>query len=302
MSLIPHCEVCDFAKLTILVYEYGKSFTIDEDKTIEGFVSELNEDKPLIQNEFRLGIIKELSKSSPHGKVHKFYSVKSTDLQAGITLSETHKRISVIFRGSESKYDWYYDLSLFKIKLHDDVYVHGGFYKQLHNEEMFENIKNDLLELLKENPDYSIFITGHSLGAALSTLFGYELSREIKNDVTVVSFASPRVGNPAFRREFDKKTNLTHYRISNDRDIITAAPMINFQHVGTNISLSDNQYEVFYNYSYNTWWKFSLFHCWKVSDHYMDVYYNRLLKHKWDSTNDPSDSDVDVISDDEKIK
>ena len=100
----------------------------------------------------------------------------------------------------------------------------------------------------------------------------------------------------------DKKTNLTHYRISNDRDIITAAPMINFQHVGTNISLSDDQYEVFYNYSYNTWWKFSLFHCWKVSDHYMDVYYNRLLKHKWDSTNDPYDSDVDVISDDEKIK
>ena len=73
MSLIPHCEVCDFARLTILVYEYGKSFTIDEDKTIEGFVSELNEDKPLIENEFRLNIIKELSQTSPHGKVYKFY-------------------------------------------------------------------------------------------------------------------------------------------------------------------------------------------------------------------------------------
>ena len=150
---------------------------------------------------------------------------------------------------------------------------------------MFENIKNDLLELLNENPEYSIFITGHSLGAALSTLFGYELSRDIENEVTVVSFASPRVGNPAFRREFDNKKNLTHYRISNDRDVITAAPMINFQHVGTNISLSDEKYEVFYNYAYNPWWKFSLFHCWKVSDHYMDVYYNRLLKHNWDQIN-----------------
>ena len=47
----------------------------------------------------------------------------------------------------------------------------------------------------------------------LYTLFGYELSREITNYVTVVSFASPRVGNPAFRREFDKKTNLTHCNI-----------------------------------------------------------------------------------------
>ena len=74
-------------------FKNSKSFTIDEDKTIEGFVSELNEDKPLIENEFRLGIIKELSKSSPHGKVYKFYSVKSTDLRKPITISETIKEL-----------------------------------------------------------------------------------------------------------------------------------------------------------------------------------------------------------------
>ena len=39
-----------------------------------------------------------LSKSSPNGKVFKFYDVKSTDIQVGITISESNKRISVVFR------------------------------------------------------------------------------------------------------------------------------------------------------------------------------------------------------------
>lgn len=281
--MISHSEICDLAKLTLLVYEYGKTFTIDKDKTIESFVSSITNDHEKIDiSETRLNIIKDLSKTSPHGKVHKFYSVESTDLQAGITISETHKRITVVFRGSESKYDWYYDLSVFKTKLHDDVYVHGGFYKQLHNEDMYDKIKKDLLELLEEHKDYDIYVTGHSLGAALSTLFGYELSRDITNEIKIVSFASPRVGNHAFRKKFDNKTNLTHYRVSNNRDIVTSVPMFNFQHVGTNIALYEDSYKIYENYSYNSWFHYSLFNCWKISDHYMDLYYTRLLKNSWD--------------------
>lgn len=282
MSVIPHSEVCDLAKLTLLVYEYGKSFTLDKNKTIEDFVMEINDtNKSPIENEFRLNIIKDLAKSSPHGKVYKFYSIDSTDLQVGITISETHKRISVIFRGSESKYDWYYDLSILKKNIHDDVYVHSGFYNQLHSENTYENLLSDLKTLTDKNPDYSIYITGHSLGAALSTLFGYELSREVKNVITVVSFASPRVGDYEFRKKFDEKENLIHYRVSNNRDVVTSAPMFYYQHVGTNIALTEDSYQFYYNYSYNGWYHFSLFTCWSISDHYMDLYYKRLVKNVW---------------------
>lgn len=282
MSIIPHSDVCDFAKLTLLVYEYGKSFTIDKDKTIESFVSDIMAEKESpIKNELRMNIIKDLATTSPHGKVYKFYSVESTDLQVGITISETHKRICVVFRGSESKHDWYYDLSFLKHNLHDNVYVHGGFFKQLHKEGMYDKIKSDVLDLLRDDSDYNIYITGHSLGAALATLFGYELSREISNDVCVVSFASPRVGNYDFRKSFDNQSNLIHYRVTNNRDIVTAAPMVLFQHVGINISLKDKSYEIFHNYSYNSWFSFSLFTCWSISDHYMDLYYKRLIKNVW---------------------
>lgn len=281
MSLLPHCEVCDLAKLTMLVYEYGKTFTLDKDTTIESFVGSMSERSLDIKSPVRIEVMKELAETSPHGKVHKFFSVEETDLQVGITLSETHKRITVVFRGSESSYDWYYDLSFFKKNLHDNVWVHGGFYKQLHEEDMYENIKKEVLELLEEYPDYEVFVTGHSLGAALSTLFGYELSRDIENQVSVVSFASPRVGNPAFRTHFDNQENLIHYRVSNHRDVITAAPMINYQHVGINIALSDDACKIFRHYDYNSWYAYSLFRCWSVKDHDIDLYYQRLKKNSW---------------------
>ena len=39
--------------------------------------------------------------------------------------------------------------------------------------------------------------------------------------------------------------------------------------------------KIFTEYNYNQWWKFSLFNCWKVSDHNVDLYYNRLCKNPW---------------------
>ena len=282
-NILPsHKKICDFAKLTLLVYEYGKAYTCDNKTTIETFVSNVVENNE--QDNYRMDVINELVKSSPHGRVHKFFNNQTTDLQVGITISDTNKRICVVFRGSESKYDWYYDLAFFKTQLHDDVYVHGGFYTQLHEECMYEQITIELKDLLMKYPDYDIYITGHSLGAALSTLYGYEISKEIPNKITVVSFASPRVGNTPFKTAFDSQPNLTHYRITNKRDIVTAAPNINFTHVGINITLTDSKYTIFYNYDY-PWYYFTFFTCWSIGEHSMDVYYERLTKNIWYDNN-----------------
>ena len=320
-TVIPHDNICDLAKLTLLVYDYDKKFRVDNQTTIEEFVNNLSEDN---QNDSKdnenikynennkndknsehnennkdnehnennkdneqdtldincINIIEKLAKSSPYGRVHKFFNNKNTDLQVGITISETNKRICIVFRGSESLYDWYYDLSFLKKHLHDNVYVHGGFYKQLHNDDMYLNITNEVIELLNKYPNYDIYITGHSLGAALSTLYGYELSTQLSNKITVVSFASPRVGNGSFKIAFDKRENLIHYRISNKHDIVTALPNINFTHVGINITLTDNKYKIFYNYDY-PWYYFTIFTCWSIREHSVSLYLERLLRYKW---------------------
>ena len=278
IALPGHTDICDFAKLALLVYEYGKSYAVDNTTTIEEFVS--NTIDKGFQDNIRMNIVRDLAKSSPHGRVHKFFNCASTDLQVGITISDTNRRICIVFRGSESNYDWYYDLSFCKTKLHDDVYVHGGFHTQLHKDDMYEQITTELKQLLVENPEYEVYVIGHSLGGALSTLFGYEISREISNKITVVSFASPRIGNMHFRTAFDARPNLIHYRITNNRDIVTAAPNLNFAHVGINIYLTENDYQVYYNYDY-PWYYFTLFNCWSIGDHSMDLYYARLLKNVW---------------------
>ena len=280
-SLIAHTDICALAQLTMLVYEYGVSITPENQTPIETFVSELiNGKRETLKNQLRMDVITELAKNSPNGRVLKFFSNEQTDLQVGITVSDSNKRISVVFRGSESKSDWYYDLSLFKVQLHDDVYVHGGFHKQLHNENMYENINNELMNALTECPDYEIYVTGHSLGGALATLYGYELSKVISNNVTVVSFASPRVGNTPFRREYDASPNLMHYRITHNRDMVTSAPSINYYHTGVAVALKETTYSVYYTYDYS-WYKYSLFRCWSAGDHSMDLYYKCLLKNKW---------------------
>ena len=273
-SILEHNDIVDILKLTMLIYNYGKDFSMKSGQDIEEFIGSLKkeENKHLLDNvnDLRKEVLYSLAESSPHGEILSFINTEETDLQCALTISHTKKRINVIFRGSESKSDWYYDLKIFKHKLEEkyqsdnnDVYVHLGFYEQLTKGGSYNKILKTLKEALSEHNDYELFITGHSLGGALCTLFGYLLSHELLNKVTVVSFASPRVGNPEFRKEFDKRENLTHYRISNDRDIITAAPMINFQHVGINISLSEDNCEFFYNYDYNGWFRFSLFNCWR---------------------------------------
>ena len=288
-NVINHDTVKDLLGLTMLVYDYSKSFSLENDETIENFVSKNmdsdDEELDLDVTDERKDALNQLSKTSPKGKVVKFVSDPVTDIQAGITVSETNKRITVIFRGSESKSDWYYDLMVLKKRIlkenYDDVYVHSGFYKQLHDTDVYSQLTDTLSELKDANPEYDIYITGHSLGAALSTLFGFEIAHKFEEKINVISFASPRVGNKGFRKAFDEKDNLLHYRITNDRDIVTAGPMILFQHVGKNIALSDSKCCIFHTYDYNEWWKFSLFNCWRVSDHNVDLYYERLCKHKW---------------------
>ena len=83
-----------------------------------------------------MSVLKDFGESSPMGTVEMFISDPDTDIQVGITKSDTNKRISVIFRGSESRSDWYYDFMIVKKVLTKDglikpVNVHSGFLSQL---------------------------------------------------------------------------------------------------------------------------------------------------------------------------
>ena len=285
VTSISHHTMLDLLRATLLVYNYGKNFKVEnKEETVEEFVSELKEENKLEDIDMdstKKNVLVEIAENVPTGKLHKFINDPDTDIQVGIAISEGKQRITVVFRGSESISDWYYDLMVFKQKLKDDIYVHSGFYTQLTRNSVYDELVESIKMLLKDHPDYNIYVTGHSLGGALSTLFGYMLANTVENNVNVVSFASPRVGNYEWKKSFEETRNLTHYRITNKRDIVTAFPLYRYYHVGTNIQLSDEKYKIYKDSSEKRWYAETFFTCWSASEHNCELYYKRMNENKW---------------------
>ena len=69
----------------------------------------------------------------------------------------------------------------------------------------YDQLEQIVKKLLEKHPTYQLYVTGHSLGGALATLYSYMLSSKIDQSITVMTFGSPRVGNYKFADSFMKK-------------------------------------------------------------------------------------------------
>lgn len=209
----------------------------------------------------------------------KLCGTNSRDIEYGVVVEHTKRRIYVIFRGSESLTDWYHDFIVSKVCLDEvsNVKVHKGGYLQLHEDGVYTDIKNAVLELSSdpEYKDYQVYVTGHSLGGMLATLFTYILAKqETHLDIVCISFASPRVGNKGFRRDFDSLENVTHFRCFNSRDIVTYVPNFRYYHVGFRVKLYKDAIKVLAPFSDTngaSFWRW-----WSVAEHKCEEYCRRI--------------------------
>ena len=116
----------------------------------------------------------------------------------------------------------------------DKAMVHNGFLTA------YLGVRAALLSQLRaiiRNPGLSggwtLYITGHSLGGALATIFAYDVCTSGTkgggeksagiSSVVVHSFGSPRVGNKAFAEAFESRID-SSWRFSNVSDIIPTVP------------------------------------------------------------------------------
>jgi triacylglycerol lipase len=97
--------------------------------------------------------------------------------------------------------------------------VHRGF------KDYLDRIWDQVHSIARDYPNHKIWVTGHSLGAAMATLAGIRL-----NDCVVYNYGSPRVGNNTFAKAY----NVPLYRHRNNNDVVTRNPLeiIGYSHVG----------------------------------------------------------------------
>jgi hypothetical protein len=100
----------------------------------------------------------------------------------------------------------------------------------------YKSIADDIKKSLLELKDIPVYVTGHSLGAALATVATQNLEHDHRfprfRDMIAAcyTFGSPRVGNSHFEREFKSPI----YRIVNTTDIVTTIPLLamGYIHIG----------------------------------------------------------------------
>ena len=124
---------------------------------------------------------------------------------------ENLKIISIC--GTENDKDLLTDIRFGKISYNDQAMVHRGFLN--YTDELLNLIRGEIL-----NFNGKIIVTGHSLGGAVAILTSARLiDLGISPDqIEVVTFGAPAVGDKIFADEISDRMNLT--RFENDGDVI----------------------------------------------------------------------------------
>lgn len=133
-------------------------------------------------------------------------------------------RFLVAFTGTVFQDEWNNDLDFPQVaatginNYKSGILVHHGFYN------VYMSVRPHLWDLFNyfnnQNMIDELYISGHSLGAALSSIAAFDFA---KYQPIHYSFASPRTGNVAFANTFDTLVP-TSMRIYNIEDIITELP------------------------------------------------------------------------------
>ena len=242
-------EIITMFYLSKLIYDYheNKEFDLKINEKIINYVRRINTDIDNgIHNIIFINIKNSLlflSNCYPNSYMHEFITNINTDIQAGIIVNDNS--VSIAFKGTDSLIDCYYDLNFIKRHIGlNDIQVHQGFFNQLMS--IFDDLVNSIKNILNTNPFLSIYITGHSAGAGQGTIFAYLLAKLYpEKNLKLITFGGPKIGNYAWSQEFNRITNIIHYRISNEGDIITKIPNIEYYHVGINIHLTTQNIHIF---------------------------------------------------------
>jgi triacylglycerol lipase len=179
----------------------------------------------------------------------EFVSVeKSPNVDTQVVVLSRDADVVVVFRGTDDPKDWMTSLEFdFAPGPMQDTKVHDGFQSAL-----FPAILKVSAALnIHRSQHKKLWITGHSLGGALCSLYAGMLVEIGLSVDGIYTFASPRPGNGDFAKQLNEKILGPHYRVVNRGDVVPHVPPEPFyQHCGNRVIL-DGQSE---KHDESSWW------------------------------------------------
>jgi len=302
-----------FAEISNLMKHNSEAFVkaFGDDRILEKMIRNINE---------TLG--------TPEDDESKIYLTHLRSIQQsvacvyGLVKDTINKRIIVTFRGSSGSFqttrDWQTNLNARaesmrtpkKIKdtmkgvLQKRVLVHKGFYDYLFDnnrmdgKQRYDMIIDDIEAAMNGEEGYSVYITGHSLGAALATMFSFKLAGAgkkrdtIPRPITCITWAAPLSGTSGYRTAFENLERsgfLRCLRVNNAEDIVPTIPNVSFlrhrtmKHVGINLRLTSKEYLIQHssNATFLTACRNSIFKpVWAIGKwHALQLHEKRLTEH-----------------------
>ncbi len=148
----------------------------------------------------------------------------------GFWCIKENEYLVLVFRGTEGDFEWFEDALILQEPLTISTLpnenlgcVHTGFLTT------FQNLNQTPAQALQAAPEAlalaenaTVFITGHSLGAAVATLASLDLHAF---NIATYTFGCPRVGSPTFAAAYDKFAP-NNFRVTSGWDIIPPMPPV----------------------------------------------------------------------------
>lgn len=208
------------------------------------------------------------------------------------TIFETQGKLFVVFRGSVSLVDWFYNFMLFQRPV-NGCRVHQGFYRTLtsrDDDQDGESVQDVVEQCIRRFPDHNVYLTGHSLGGALAQLYAF--LNEVPRPLVVHSFASPRVGDFAFKQYMEDHSLIRTTRVCLANDMATGVSAISmpfcrrYHHVTEETIVLKRGRVIRLNpwtrmFSCN-WWRHLVWFAFPFSPlaHRYGLYYERIYSHR----------------------
>ena len=166
-----------------------------------------------------------------------------------------------------------------------DILVHQGF--QDYSEVMLdEKFTMDLINEIANNPTEKLYLTGHSLGGAVAIITAAKfIDLGIAyNQMEVITFGAPAVGNQAFVDEYKGKINLKRVSMSGD-PIKKSLAALGYVHFGEVVKYNPTK-AMIEHFPHSM----TLYLDCAIRDYYDEQFSSNTQGHKFSSLNNDSSS------------